>query len=649
MEIFKLVGSIFVDSSAAQDSISKTDKKAEGLGHKFGSVAGKAGKFGLAVGKTAAMGAVALGTAAIAGGAAIVGLAEKSADACDVIDKMSNKIGISKTGYQEWAYAMDQSGMDISKMQVGLKTLTSKMDAASQGTKSAKDLFSKLGLSVTDSTGKLKSQEDMMNESIIALASMENGTEKARLATQLFGKAGIEMMPMLNGGAQSIEDLKNRAHDLGLVMSDEAVTAGVTLGDTMDDVKASFGMVATKVGTEVFPIVQKFLDFILENMPVIQSVVSQVFGYIGNFVTWFFGIMQEVIPVVQDLIQGLVTNITGKFGEMNITTTTVLDTMKNYFKLCIDFWIKVWNDLGKPLFDVIVSVVSVVVNFFVQNWGSISTLFKTVFDMCKVVWDTILKPVFDMIVFAVTQVMKAFNDNMPAISKLFKDVVGTIKEQWDENLKPVFEIIGDFLTTKLKPAFEFVFGKIIGPVVKAAFDNIARLWNDFLKPIFNGICEFLNGVFTGNWKKAFDGLAKMIKGVFGGIKDVMLAPFRALAKIWNDTIGKIKFTLPDWIPGIGGKSFGMPTIPSFAKGTDWFGGGAALVGENGPELVDLPRGSRVTATDKLKTALSDVDNQDTRKLLAEQKKTNELLAALLQKDKILWNDRELGRFINNYV
>lgn len=265
MEIFKLFGSILIKSDEAEKSIQKTESKAEKLAHTLGNGIKTAAKWGAAI----------VAGAAAAGGA-LLGVTNKAAEAADEVDKMSQKIGLSKEGFQEWRYAMGQSGVDIGVMQNGMKTLTSLMDSAKDGTASAKEAFDTLGLSIYDSSGALKDQESMMTETIMALANMEDSTERAKLATQLFGRAGTELEPLLNSGADGIQELMDRAHELGLVMSDEAVDAGVKLGDTLSDVKDSFGMVATQIGVQVMPIIQGLLDWVLEHMPEIQTTVSTV-------------------------------------------------------------------------------------------------------------------------------------------------------------------------------------------------------------------------------------------------------------------------------------------------------------------------------------------------------------------------------------
>ena len=150
LEIFKLVGSIMVDNTKANESLSKTDDKAKGLGQRLASGIGTAAKWG--AGLVAAAGA---------GAAALYGVATKSAETADHIDKMSQKIGISRTAYQELDFILSQNGMSVDQLQGGMKKLVNTMQSAQDGNKTASATFAELGVSVTDSTGALRNQEDV--------------------------------------------------------------------------------------------------------------------------------------------------------------------------------------------------------------------------------------------------------------------------------------------------------------------------------------------------------------------------------------------------------------------------------------------------------------------------------------------------------
>lgn len=529
LEIFKLVGSIFVDNSAANESISKTDEKAQSLGDKMLKGVGTAAKWGAGLAAGAATGATAL-----------FGIANSAAGTMDRIDKLSAKVGMSKKAFQEWDYVLAQNGMDAEKLQVGVKTLTAQMDAAASGNKSAAANFSALGLSIMDASGALKSQEQMTNEAIMALANMENGTEKARLATEMFGKAGIEMMPMLNGGAEGITELKDRAHELGLVMSDEAVTAGVVFGDTLDDVKKTFGAIVTKVGAEVMPMFQSVLDWVLSNMPTIQAVCGAVFGAI------------------------------------------------------------------KVAVDILFSAISTVYSWIEQY--------------------------------------------APMVIEIVEPVALKIVEFWNKQLKPMFDAMITFFNTVLVPAFKLVFTNMIMPIVDAAFQYIIDIWNGTLKPVFNGIIDFLTGVFTGNWKQAFEGLSNIVSGIFNGMISIVKVPLNIIIGVINKFIEGInKIKIPDWVPGIGGKSPKIPTIPLLAKGGNIVEAGRVIVGDAGPEMLDLPAGARVTPLNGKNPIVSEDMTAVVDELKAIRDDLVAIRAAILSATEISWDDRTFARVVRKNV
>lgn len=543
IEVFKLFGSIMVDNEKANKSISETDKKAEGLGSKFISGVGTAAKWGAAIVGAAAAGAAALG-----------GMAVSAAGATDRIDKMSQKMGLSRETFQEFDFIASQSGTSVEQLQTGMRTLTGLMDSASEGSETAVKTFEKLNLTWDDGNGKLKSQEQMFEETVTALQNMEDGTEKARLATEIFGRSGMELMPLLNGAAGSVEEMKEKAHELGLVLNDEAIDSGVQFTDTMDQLKRSFQSVTTKIGVEVMPIFQSMCDWVISNMPTIQAVFEAVFNAIEWGVTFVSGILNTFF-----------TELTNGLSNSGVT------------------WETVWA-------------------YCQEIWNGFVTVLKTL-------WDTVGQPLFELIVNIIGWVKDIFMEYWPMISGFFATFVNDVKTLWGNNLKPILDAIGNFIQNVLAPAFQFVFENIIGPVVGACFKGIIDLWNNSLKPIFQGITDFIAGVFTGNWSRAWEGIVSVVDGIFGGIVSVVKAPINAVIGIINKFIGGLnKLKVPDWLPLIGGKSINIPKIPMLAKGTNYFSGSTygnmAIVGEQGPELINLPNGAKVNTASETKDMLN---------------------------------------------
>jgi hypothetical protein len=108
------------------------------------------------------------------------------------------------------------------------------------------------------------------------------------------------------------------------------------------------------------------------------------------------------------------------------------------------------------------------------------------------------------------------------------------------------------------------------------------------------------GLIVKNWDKILDffkSIPGKLKAGFSRVVEFITAPYKAafnlIAGFWNKTVGKLSFKAPSWVPGIGGKGWDVPDIPMLAKGGRIIQSGVAIVGEQGPEMVELPKGATV--------------------------------------------------------
>ena len=171
----------------------------------------------------------------------------------------------------------------------------------------------------------------------------------------------------------------------------------------------------------------------------------------------------------------------------------------------------------------------------------------------------------------------------------------------------ILQSVDDFLQGVFSVDWTNIFGPVLGNILNGFFANVANIWNG-IKQIFEGVINFIQGVFTGNWQQAWEGVKQIFSGVWDTFVGIVKAPINAIIGLINGLIGAInmaigglnslKISVPDWIPGIGGKSFGfnipsIPNIPYLAKGGTVLSG-SAIVGEAGPELLTVgPGGTRV--------------------------------------------------------
>lgn len=179
-------------------------------------------------------------------------------------------------------------------------------------------------------------------------------------------------------------------------------------------------------------------------------------------------------------------------------------------------------------------------------------------------------------------------------------IVGTIVKYW-EQIKGFLQNGIDWLVSK-SDWIHKMFGGTIGDLYDFIVDILQNTLDSFdgllsgIKNIFDGIIKFIKGVFTGDWKMAWDGIKQIFRGVFEGLWSIAKWPLNLIISGLNTLIrgaNRIKFNVPDWVPGIGGKQFGfnIPQIPKLAKGTILnapgrgvpVAGGTALAGEAGRE------------------------------------------------------------------
>ena len=206
---------------------------------------------------------------------------KKTADYGDRIDKMSQKIGMSRKAFQEWDYIMSQNGGNVESLQMGFKTLTTQIEGVQKGSKDSIKAFSSLGVSVKDANGQFRSQDEIFNDTIRKLQQIKNPTQKAMLANRLFGRSAAELRPLLNQEASAIDELREKANKLGLIIDEQDIKNAVILKDTFDTFSRAFQARFATVMMKVMPTFTKILEKIT---PLIKT-ITDYFINLGRLFT----------------------------------------------------------------------------------------------------------------------------------------------------------------------------------------------------------------------------------------------------------------------------------------------------------------------------------------------------------------------------
>lgn len=196
---------------------------------------------------------------------AFANLIKGSINAQDELGKMSQRIGVSVESLAGLDHASKLSGTSLATVEKALKTVSAGMLDARRGLAGAKENFAALGISVTDSSGALRSADAVMIEVADRFATMKDGTEKAAIATKLFGRAGLELIPMLNAGSAGLAAMISEGQRLNPVTTASAAQAEI-FNDNMDRLKGTMSGFVTQVANSYLPILsslsQKLVDLV---------------------------------------------------------------------------------------------------------------------------------------------------------------------------------------------------------------------------------------------------------------------------------------------------------------------------------------------------------------------------------------------------
>ena len=143
-------------------------------------------------------------------------------------------MGVSVEVLSGLSFAANLAGTNIGTVEKGLGLLSKNLNDYSDGMGEAKDSFEELGISAVDLDGNLRSTDDVLFEMADKFKVMPDGTKKTALAMEIFGKAGKDLIPMLNAGSDGLHDMLTEADSLGQVMSTETAQSAEKFNDSLN-------------------------------------------------------------------------------------------------------------------------------------------------------------------------------------------------------------------------------------------------------------------------------------------------------------------------------------------------------------------------------------------------------------------------------
>lgn len=328
-----------------------------------------------------------------------------------------------------------------------------------------------------------------------------------------------------------------------------------TLGNISVGLFDSFNKVFSDIwDIAVFPMIQ---NFITTGLPLITQFGTQVW----NTLDVLFASVKEIFDI---LWSGAVAPVLGFISQLWCDTWQTIS----------DFW----DEWGQPIFDGINTVITTTKDIFLNIWETIlQPVFQHFMELLDIIWTEHLQPLIaeflDLVGELVTGAMDIYNRFIAPVVTWLVDTLGPV-------------------VTKILNGIQDIVGNVIGGILDSVRGVIKAL---------KGVVQFVSGIFTGNWKKAWQGIKNIFKGVWNALSGIAKTPINLIIGMINkltgavqdainwivDKVNTLSFDVPDWVPGIGGKTFGfdlqpvsIPEIPKLATGGLAAAPTLAMVGDN---------------------------------------------------------------------
>lgn len=343
---------------------------------------------------------------------------------------------------------------------------------------------------------------------------------------------------------------------------------------------------------------------------------------------WNSDVVQSFVYAAKEYIQFLYDFVVAMgsalWENLQLTWSNIQLDVEESLANITELWILFWTDLGDTINEYSQPIIDGMVGLFNSVWTDgvdpliqqITKCWKDFTSILLELWKKYGKDILDDLGEFVVKTIELFQsiwDNV--LEPIITPFLETISWLWDKHLKGLIQNIGEFIAELIDGALK-IYNKFIQPIVKWLLEFLAPAWSfltttvigllgsmfgfisdivSSIMRVLTGLIKFITGVFTGDWKKAWEGVKDIFKGIFDMLKSCVTTPINYIIDVLNGLIAglnKIKFDVPDWVPGIGGKKFGfdIPKIQKFENGGVLFKETYGVMGEYNnarfnPEIV----------------------------------------------------------------
>ena len=514
MNVFELFATLSLDTSSYDEGLTNAESKGSAFGNALGSVIKTGGK--IAVGALAAT-----TTATIAGTKAFIDGVASTAEYADSIDKLSQKMGFGVESFQEWQYVAQISGTSMESLKAGMKTLSTAVETGSEA-------FDKLGLSQEELAEM--SQEELFDATIQGLMQVSDESERMYLASQLLGKGATELGPMLNLTQEELNSLKDEAHSLNGVLSEEQVKAGAQFQDSLLGMQTAMNGLKNDMMSEFLPAFSTVMD----GLALIFSGDDTGLGMIDEGVDNFIGKLNEVVPkafeigtsILNSLISSITSNLPALLEQGSGILSELLTGIISALPAVLQSALIIIGEIGKALLDN--------ADFLIETAiGLIETLVLGLNDPASI--EMVTNAVVNITTTLVNAISMALPVILPAVVNILTTVILTLTSPSNisQLVNAVLTLVGAVAVAlfnslpiyinyifSLMGNIEAIFWDAVNWVATVMIPAIVGFWDQYIAPFVDELLINIGNFFLDIWNFYMDFANNIISGVTGFFSDI---------------------------------------------------------------------------------------------------------------------------------
>lgn len=510
------------DANSALKKAGKTGAdSANDIEHKM-SGAGKA-VAGVAAGIATAFAAV--GAGAIAAGKALVKFTTGGATYADEVLTTATQTGIATDKLQEYMYAAELVDVSTETLTKSMAKQIKSMKAAQDGTALTVDAYDKLGVQVTNADGSLRDSDAVYWETIDALGKIENETERDALAMQLLGKSAQELNPLIEAGAERMNELGAQAQAAGYVMGDDMLQAYGALDDNIQTLKVNAEGAKNALGTVLLPVLTELSGTGTELLSEFTNGIKNANGDIGAMSDVIGDILPKAIDAIMEYVPELIEVIGAIVGALG---QAIVDNLPQIIEAATGIVFSIMDGLVAALPQIADGALQLVLSLVNGIVAALPKIIEAGVQMIAALLQGLadaLPTMIPAIVQGVVLAAQTLIDNLPILlDAVLQIVMGLV-----DGLLEALPMLISALPAMIKGIVKFLLDSI--PVLIDAAVNIVMGIVDALPEIIDALIDAIPQIISDVITAVINALPKIIMALVKAVPKIVLGIVGAFAQM----------------------------------------------------------------------------------------------------------------------